>query len=99
MYYGGYQAQKARDINYRDLVRGFNHPFRRFSDEDFDAPFFIDNSKFVKEIYGGWKSREGARAKREELEKQLGRPLRPFTEVRTAAQGGVPWGCKNLQSP
>jgi hypothetical protein len=99
MYYGGYRLQQSRDNDYRDLVRGFNHPFRRFSDDDFDSPFFIDNSKVVKEIYGGWKSREGAAAKRAQLEKELGRPLRPFTELRTAAQGGVPWGCKNLASP
>ena len=99
MFYGGFKTQKARDINYRDLVRGFNHPFRRFSDDDFDSAFFIDNSKFVREIYGGWKSREGAAQKRKELEETLGRPLRPFTELRTAAQGGVPWGCKNLQVP
>lgn len=99
MYYGGFKTQQGRDNNYRDLVRGFNHPFRRFSDDDFASAFFIDNSKFVKEIYGGWKSRDGAAAKREQLERELGRPLRPFTETRTVAQGGVPWGCKNLATP
>ena len=99
MYYGGYKLQKSRDLDYRDLVRGFGHPFRRFSDDDFDNSFFIDNSKVVKEIYGGWKSRDGAVRKREQLERELGRPLRPFTELRSAAQGGVPWACKNLQVP
>lgn len=99
MYYGGYALQHDRDKDYRDLVRGFNHPFRRFSDDDFPSSFFIDNSKFVKEIYGGWKSEEGRDQKREELERALGRPLRPFSERRTEAQGGVPWGCKNLTRP
>ena len=99
MYYGGYKAQQSRDNDYRDLVRGFNHPFRRFSDDDFDSAFFIDNSKYVKEIYGGWKSEAGRDMKRKELEASLGRQLRPFSEIRTAAQGGVPWGCKNLQRP
>lgn len=99
MYYGGYLVQQSRDNDYRDLVRGFNHQFRRFSDDDFIAPFFIDNSAFVKEIYGGWKSEAGRDQKRKELEKELGRSLRPFSERRTAEQGGVPWGCKNLVRP
>lgn len=99
MYYGGYALQHSRDLAYRDLVRGFNHPFRRFSDDDFPASFFIDNSKYVKEVYGGWKSEAGRDQKREELEKALGRTLRPFSERRTEAQGGVPWGCKNLTRP
>jgi hypothetical protein len=99
MYYGGFALQHDRDVNYRDLVRGFNHPFRRFSDDDFMSAFFIDNSKYVKEIYGGWKSEAGRDKKREELEKALGRTLRPFSERRTDAQGGVPWGCKNLERP
>ena len=99
MYYGGWEDLRTRNGYREDLEKGFQHTFRPFVDRDFDAPYFLDNSAFVKEIYGGWKSEAGRDAKRKELEAKLGRPLRPFSEQRTAAQGGVPWGCKKLTAP
>lgn len=99
MYYGGWASKASRDNLAAKLTRTHGHPFRRFRDEDFDAPYFIDNSAYVQEIYGGWRSKEGRDAKLKELERTLGRRLRPFSETRTAAEGGVPWGCKNLMDP
>lgn len=99
MYYGGWDNKEGRDKLAEGLTRGHNHPFRTFRDDDFDAPYFIDNSAYVKEIYGGWRSKTGRDHKQKELEEALGRKLRPFSETRTAAQGGVPWGCRNLVAP
>lgn len=98
-YYGGWPTTAGRDKMVADLTRGFNHPFRAFNDRDFKSPFFIDNSGYVKEVYGGWSSAKGRDAAMKDLEAQLGRRLRPFSERRTAAQGGVPWGCRNLVAP
>lgn len=99
MYYGGWELEIERDEKAAALTKGFRHSFRIFRDNNFPSPYFIDNSAFVQEIYGGWKSEAGRDRKRQELEKELGHTLRPFSENRTAAQGGVPWGCKNLQAP
>lgn len=99
MYYGGWESIDARNELLRALESGFHHPFRPFRDRNFEASYFIDNSDFVKEIYGGWQTEQLRDEARKKLERRLGRTLRPFSEKRTAAQGGVPWGCKNLQIP
>lgn len=99
MYYGGWHTDEGRDKHQASLEHGFNHPFRPFRDDDFDSPYFIDNSAYVREIYGGWLTEHGRDRKRNQLEAELGRTLRPFSEVRNTAQGGVPWGCKNLERP
>jgi N-acetylmuramoyl-L-alanine amidase len=99
MYYGGWGSKEARDEKSVNLTNGFLHPFRNFRDDDFESPYFIDNSAYVKEIYGGWRSEASRDDARKTLEATLGRPLRPFSEQRTLAQGGVPWGCRNLQTP
>lgn len=98
-YYGGWGSKSARDNKIAGLKRKYKHPFRAFKDDGFDSPFFIDNSGYVMEIYGGWRSKEGRDQKLIDLERVLGRKLRPFSETRTAAEGGVPWGCVNLFTP
>ena len=99
MYYGGWRNLDGRDEHREALEKGFGHVFRPFRDDDFDSPYFLDNSAYVREIYGGWLTEHGRDRKREQLEAELGHTLRPFSEVRNAAQGGVPWGCKNLERP
>ncbi len=99
MYYGGWESIGSRDNAAAKLTRTHGHPFRRFRDDDFSSPYFIDNSAYVQEIYGGWRSKDGRDKAMYDLQRRLGRRLRPFSETRTAAEGGVPWGCKNLMDP
>ena len=99
MYYGGWSAQATRDEIYEDLKDELGHELRRFRDPDFDGEYLIDNSAFCDEIYGGWSSEKGRNDARKTLEERLGRTLRPFSESRTSEQGGVPWGCRNLEEP
>jgi len=99
MYYGGWSTAAARDQQYANLKKHFGHEFRKFKDGDFTSEYFVDNSAFVTEIYGGWESAASRDSARKTLEDRLKRTLRPFSESRSKAQGGVPWGCQNLEDP
>lgn len=99
MFYGGWSSKESRDNQIETLTERFDHPFRAFNDNDFPSEYFIDNSAYVKEIYGGWTSKQGRDDQLNTLESRLGRTLRPFSESRTKAQGGVAWGCVNLEDP
>lgn len=99
MYYGGWDSVEARDSVLADLTRIHNHPFRAFKDERYPAPYFIDNSAYVTEIYGGWSDEQGRNRMLKLLQNKLNRTLRPFSEARPKAQGGSSWGCRNLIRP
>lgn len=103
MYYGGWgpgeDGKATRDDTYTRLKTDLGHELRKFKDPDWDGCYLIDNSAYVTEVYGGWSSKASRDQARITLEARLGRQLRPFSEERTPAQGGVPWNCRNLQTP
>jgi hypothetical protein len=99
MYMGGWATDEAQNEQYKKVKDRYNHEFRQFKDGAFDSPFFLDNSAFVTEIYGGWESEASRDGAQDTLEARLDRALRPFSEMRTKAQAGKPWGCQNLEDP
>jgi hypothetical protein len=102
-YYGGWPTEEGRNSQYGKLKKSLGHELRKFKDNDWDSPYFLDNTSYMNnhggvEVYGGWSSEDARDNARKTLEARLQRTIRPFSETRTKAQGGVPWACKNLDS-